>query len=458
MEMEDIKRILENQRIFFETGKTQDVKFRLENLKKLKTLVIHHEQDIRDALWDDFHKPGFEVIATETRFVLKELNLAIKNLRKWSGKRRVKTPIVHFIARSYIKPQPYGQVLVLSPWNFPFQLSFLPLMSALAAGNCVVLKTSQQVPKTNLIIEKILSHFPDQLVAMINGDHDVSDYLLNYNFDYIFFTGSCRVGKYVMEKAAANLTPVSLELGGKNPCVVADDAKLDFAAKRIAWGKFINAGQTCISPDYLLIDNKIKDKFLGLITKEIHSFYGENPELSDNFARVISSANVKRLELLLKKGTIVTGGITDIEKCYLAPTVLSDVSPGDPVMQEEIFGPILPVIGYEEFDEIYNIIDQNPKPLATYIFTQNKKLADNFLQKTQSGSAAVNDTVMQIASPYLPYGGIGCSGMGRYHGKKSFETFSNMRSVLVKSNLIDIFLRYPPYSKFKEKIVGWLLS
>jgi len=266
------------------------------------------------------------------------------------------------------------------------------------------------------------------------------------------------VGKYVMQKASVNLTPVSLELGGKNPCVVASDARLDYAAKRIAWGKLINCGQTCVSPDYLLIDRRVKDQFLELIAKEIRLFYGENPEQSPDFARVISADGVVRLEGLMKKGNIITGGVTNPATRYVAPTIIKDVKPGDPIMQEEIFGPVLPVIDFENFDEVYSIIEQNPKPLATYIFSRNKKLIREFMMKTQSGNASINETVMQIASPYLPYGGVGNSGIGRYHGKKSFETFSNMRSVLVKSNLLDIWLRYPPYSKLKTKFISWLMQ
>ena len=410
-----------------------------------------------DSLWKDFHKPEFEVIATESRFVIKELNYTISKLKRWTRNRRVRTPIVHFLSYSYVSPQPCGQVLILSPWNFPFQLAFMPLVGALAAGNTIILKASGQVPEIGKVMYKILNHFPKEVVAMIDGDHSVNDYLLDQKFDYIFFTGSPRVGKYVMKKASEHLTPVSLELGGKNPCVIAADARLDYAAKRIAWGKFINCGQTCVSPDYVLIDKKVRDQFLQLIKKEISAFYGDNPGKSNDFARVISSASVERLSELIKCGQIVIGGTTDPVTRYVAPTVIKDVKPGDPIMGEEIFGPVLPVIDFEEFDEIYKIIEQNPKPLATYIFSRNKKLIREFLSKTQSGNASVNETVMQIASPYLPYGGIGPSGIGRYHGKKSFETFSNMRSVLVKSNLLDIWLRYPPYSKFKTKIVSFLM-
>jgi aldehyde dehydrogenase (NAD+) len=457
MEKEEISLIIAAQNRFFATGKTLDVNYRIEILKKLRSLIIGHEKEIVEALWKDFHKPEFEVIATESRFVIHELSYIIKKLRRWTRSKRVPTPIIHFLSHSFVQPQPYGQVLVFSAWNFPFQLAFMPLVGALAAGNCVILKSSAKVPNINAVMEKILSLLPNELVAMIDGDHSTSDYLLNQKFDYIFFTGSPTIGKYVMQKASVNLTPFSLELGGKNPCVVAADARLDFAAKRIAWGKLINCGQTCVSPDFVLIDKKVKDRFLELIAHEIRAFYGDNPVKSNDFARVISSESAVRLAELMKCGQIVIGGKSDPASRYVEPTVISEVKPGDPIMQEEIFGPVLPVIDFENFDEVYAIIEMHPKPLATYIFSTNKKLIREFLAKTQSGSVSVNETVMQIASSYLPYGGIGPSGIGRYHGKKSFETFSNMRSVLVKSNLFDIWLRYPPYSKLKTRIISLLM-
>ena len=267
MEKEEIRRLIEAQRNYFASGKTLDINFRIETLKKLRSLIILHESEIVDALWKDFHKPEFEVIATESRFVIKELNYTISKLKNWAKQKRVRTPIVHFLSHSYVLPQPYGQVLVLSPWNFPFQLAFMPLVGAISAGNCVILKVSRQVPNVAALMKKILGEFPRELVAIVDGDHTTSDYLLDQKFDYIFFTGSPKVGRYVMEKASVNLTPFSLELGGKNPCVIAADARLDYAAKRIAWGKFINCGQTCVSPDYLLIDRKVKDQFLGLISE-----------------------------------------------------------------------------------------------------------------------------------------------------------------------------------------------
>jgi aldehyde dehydrogenase (NAD+) len=457
MDHNEINKALGEQRKFFATGKTLDVRFRLEILKRLRSLIIGHEKEFIDALWKDFHKPVFEVVATETQFVIKEINLAIRRLRSWSRPKRVRTPLVHFLAHSYITKQPYGQVLILSPWNYPLQLAFVPLIGAVAAGNCVVLKTSQQVPNCNRVIEKIISHLPRELVLMTNGDHSISEYLLGQKFDYIFFTGSSKIGKYVMKRASENLIPVSLELGGKNPCVIAADAKLDFAARRIAWGKFMNAGQTCICTDYILIDKKIKDEFIDILTKEIGKFYGNDPRLSINYSRIINKTNVERISRFFNAGEIVTGGFADAEDRYITPTVIKNINPDDPVMEEEVFGPLLPIIEFNMIDEVYSIIERNPKPLAVYIFTANRKLAWEFLNKTQSGTAGINDTVVQIASPYLPYGGVGNSGTGKYHGKKSFETFSNTRSVIKKSNLFDFSLRYPPYSHLKLKIIKLMM-
>ncbi|MBI5009361.1 MAG: aldehyde dehydrogenase family protein [Bacteroidia bacterium] len=458
MEKEDIINTLNEQRRFFASGITLDKRYRLEMLRQLRSLIVKYEPEIIDAMWKDFHKPEFEVVASETRLVILELNHAIRNLSSWSGKRRVRSPLVHFLSWSYIRPQPYGQVLILSPWNFPFQLAFIPLVGAIAAGNCVIMKMSQQVPNTMAVMERLLENMPKGLVTMINGDHSISDFLLDHKFDYIFFTGSPRIGRHVMKKAAENLVPLSLELGGKNPCVVCSDARLDFAAKRIAWGKFLNGGQTCVAPDYVLVDKKVKTRFLENIKREIEGFYGSDPKSSSHLCRVLNQENVNRLSLLMKKGTVVTGGITDSESCYVAPTVLADVKPSDPVMEQEIFGPLLPVIEFEKMDAVYDIINQNPKPLAAYIFTSDRKNLRDFMTKTQSGTVAINDTVIQFVSPHLPFGGIGPSGLGRYHGRKSFETFSNMRSVIRKSTLFDIPLRYAPYKKIKSNIIKRILS
>lgn len=457
MHKEELDKILGDQKIFFASGETLDIDFRIENLKKLRSLILHYEDELRDAFKVDFRKPYFEVLGTESRFSIAEINILIRKLRKWSGRQRVRTSVANIPARSYILPQPYGQVLIISPWNYPFQLSMIPLAGALAAGNCVVLKVSQKVPRTGEVISKIISHFPKELVVMAEGEQSLSDYLLDFPFDYIFFTGSPAVGRKVMTKAARNLTPFTLELGGKNPCVVAADAKLGLAAKRIASGKFLNAGQTCIAPDYLLIDNKVKDHFLELLDSEIRSFYGDDPSESPDYCRMINPRKTERMESFLNGATVITGGISNIGECYMSPTIITGVRPEDLVMQEEIFGPVLPVIGFDDFLEIFSVINRNPKSLAAYIFTTSKKLAGEFMARTQSGSVAVNDTVMQIANPHLPFGGIGPSGTGRYHGRKTFETFSNMRSVMEKSNLIDLPVRYPPYTPFKEKVLRLLM-
>lgn len=457
MDKTEIGQILENQKRFFVSGRTLDVNYRLENLKKLRNLILDHEEELIDALRKDFGKPAYEVLATESRFTLSELNFMIRKLRKWAGRQRVKNTLVNFPGKSYLIAQPYGQVLILSPWNYPFQLSIVPAMSALAAGNCVILRVSQKVPYTTDLISKILDHFPKELIALVRGEHSLGDYLLDYAFDYIFFTGSTQVGRKVMLKAAENLTPFTLELGGKNPCVVTADAKLDFAAKRIASGKFINAGQTCVAPDYILIDERVKDRFLELLINSLKSFYSENPEESRDYCRMVNILKTKRMESFIKNGNVLYGGNSNTENCYVEPTIITDVRPDDPIMQEEIFGPVLSVITYHDFSEIYTIINRNPKPLASYIFTGSRKLVNEFLSGTQSGSAVVNDTVMQVASVYLPFGGIGPSGTGRYHGRKSFETFSNMKSVLEKSTLYDIPVRYPPYTTFKEKVLKMLM-
>lgn len=457
MGTEDIALALGKQKLFFESGRTLDIDYRLENLKKLRELIVSHEEEICDAMHRDFRKSPFEVLATESRFTVAEINHMIRNLRSWSGRKRVRTSLVNFPARSYIEAQPYGQVLVLSPWNYPFQLAMVPAMSAIAAGNTVIMKVSQKAAATGQVISKILSNFPDELIFYVGGGHDLTDYLLNYHFDYIFFTGSPDVGRKVMRKASEYLTPVTLELGGKNPCVVTADASLGLAAKRIASGKFINAGQTCIAPDYLLVDSRVKDRFLELLSAEITRFYGTDPSSSNDYCRMINSAKTERMESFIKGANLIAGGVSDSDACYVSPTIISVAGHDDPVMQEEIFGPVLPVITYNEFNEIFPLINRHPKSLAAYIFTGSRKLARQFLSGTQSGSAAVNDTIMQVASPHLPFGGVGPSGMGRYHGKKSFETFSNMKSVLEKSVLFDIPLRYPPYTNFKKKMVKLLM-
>jgi aldehyde dehydrogenase (NAD+) len=446
----EIPGIIETQRVFFNTHKTKDLDFRIQNLKKLKEIIQAYEDKICLALWEDLHKPKFEAYATEVGLVLQELTLQIRKLKKWSRPKKVKTSLIHFFSRSYIHSEPYGNVLIFAPWNFPFQLLFNPLLGAISAGNCVVMKPSKHTPHIAEIMEEMISsNFDPAYIALVKGGKDINKALLNEKFDYIFFTGSQRIGRIVMEAASRNLTPVCLELGGKNPCIVDKDANINLAAKRITWSKFFNAGQTCVAPDYLLIHKDVKEEMIAKIKFFILSFYGSEPKKSQDYNHIVNQANVERLSELIKSGKVIFGGEVDITQKYVAPTLIDDVKPGDPVMQEEIFGPVLPILEFNHIDEALGIINNMPKSLSLYIYTNNSKLQKEILHKTSSGNGAINDSVIQFSNPLLPYGGVGESGMGKYHGKKSFETFSNLKSIMKKTNLFDLPVRYPPYSSLK---------
>ncbi len=453
----EISRINNIQEEFFNTHKTKALSFRLDNLKKMKQLILSHQNRLYDALWADLHKPGFEAYAGEVGFVLQELNLHIRKLKKWSKPKRVRTPLLHFYSTSFIYPEPYGRVLIFSPWNFPFQLAFAPLIGALSAGNCVVLKPSQHTPHTASVMEEILHHFDPQYIAFFKGGHEMNQALLEEKYDYIFFTGSSRVGRIILEKAAGNLTPVSLELGGKNPCIVHNDAPLALAAKRIAWGKFFNAGQSCVAPDYLIIHQEIKDLFLEKLIHHIRDFFGENPELSPDYPRVVNRANIERLQGLMNAGKIVTGGTINPDAKYIAPTVIDDLHPDDPIMKSEVFGPLLPVLIYSRVEEAIEMINRYPKPLAFYLFTRDRILQRRLLNEVSFGTASLNDTTVHFINSHLPFGGVGESGMGKYHGEKSFETFTNYKSILNKTNLFDFPIRYPPYTQRNVNLLKRLL-
>lgn len=458
MEASEIQSLIENQRNFFLTQKTKNTEFRIQNLKKLVKTVKAYENRICKALYLDMHKPEFEAY-TEVGLVIQELKLHIRKLKKWAKPKRVRTPLVHFISKSYFFPEPYGNVLIFSPWNFPFQLLIIPLIGAMSAGNCALLKASRRAPHTADVINEIItSNFDPGYVTLLKGDNETNRVLLESKFDYIFFTGSVSVGKRIMEAASKNLTPVSLELGGKNPCIICKDADIDLAAKRITWSKFYNAGQTCVAPDYLLVQKDIKEKLLNKIKYFIDEFYGEEPSESPDYARIINATNVERLEGLMRSGNIISGGNTNVSENYVAPTLIDNVKPGDLIMQEEIFGPVLPVIEYDNINEIFPVINNKPKPLSLYIFSKNRKLQKYILSRTSSGNGAINDAVIQFSNPYLPYGGVGESGMGRYHGKSTFDTFSNYRAIMKKSNLLDIPLRYPPYTRWKTRVVKRFLG
>ena len=458
MEASEIQSLIKNQKNFFLSQETKNIDFRIRNLKKLLKTVQAFENHICKALYLDLHKPEFEAY-TEAGLVIQELKLHIRKLKKWAKPKRVRTPLVHFISKSYFFPEPYGNVLIFSPWNYPFQLLMIPLIGAMSAGNCALLKASRRAPHTADVINEIISSsFDPGYITLLKGSNEVNRVLLESRLDYIFFTGSVDVGKKIMEAASKNLTPVSLELGGKNPCIICKDADIDMAAKRITWSKFYNAGQTCVAPDYLLVQKDIKEKLLNKIKLFITEFYGKEPSESPDFTRIINAANVERLEGLMKSGNIICGGDTNISENYVAPTLIDNVKPGDLIMQEEIFGPVLPVIEYDNIDEIFPLINNNPKPLSLYIFSRSMKLQKYILSRTSSGNGAINDAVIQFSNPYLPYGGVGESGMGRYHGKSTFDTFSNFRAIMKKSNFPDIPLRYPPYTKRKTKIVKKFLG
>jgi aldehyde dehydrogenase (NAD+) len=453
-----ISDIIYEQRDFFKTGKTKEVAFRLAQLKTLKQAVIKYESAINSALKADLHKSEFETYAAEIGIINKEIDYAIKHIKAWTKPQKAKIPLEQLPGSGYIYAEPLGIALIVGPWNYPFQLIIAPLIGAIAAGNCAILKPSEIAPHTSSIVAEMLQkYFAPTYIAVVEGGIEISQQLLAEKFDHIFFTGGTAVGKIVMEAAAKHLTPVTLELGGKSPCIVDADINIEYAARRITWGKFINAGQSCIAPDYLLIKQKIKSKLLDSIQKYIREFYGEEPAASPDYGRIINQKHFNRLVEFLQNGEVILGGEVNSSERYIAPTLLDPVSLEAPVMQEEIFGPILPVITYTDIEEAIAIINQRPKPLALYLFSQNKKLQERVLQETSSGSVCINDTVMQFAVPALPFGGVGNSGIGSYHGKASFDAFSHYKSVLNRSLLLDVKLRYAPYKgklPLLKRIIG----
>ncbi|MBD2449535.1 aldehyde dehydrogenase [Nostoc sp. FACHB-152] len=444
-ELSNINELIQKQRKFFQLGKTKDIAFRLEKLKTLKQAIVDNETAIVQALQADLNKPEFETYATEIS-IIKEIDYAIKHLHLWTKPKKAEVPLDFFNYSAKIYPEPLGVVLIIGAWNYPFSLIIAPLIGAIAAGNCSILKPSEMAPHTSrLLAEMMGKYFEPEYIAVVEGGVEVSQKLLAQKFDHIFFTGGTAIGKIVMEAAAKHLTPVTLELGGKSPCIVDENINLDHTARRITWGKFINAGQTCIAPDYLLVDKKIKQDLLDSLKKCIKEFYGDNPVNSPDFARIISQKHCQRLSNLLKNGEIIIGGETKLDELYIAPTIIDQVSLTDPVMQEEIFGPILPVIEYTDIAEAIALINSKPKPLALYLFTQNKDLQQRVLQEISCGGVCINDTMMHYAISSLPFGGVGDSGIGNYHGKASFDIFSHHKSVLQNSFWLDLKWRYAPY-------------
>ena len=443
-----IKETLEQQRKYFATGATKDADFRIEQLTNLKTAIQKREADIIKALYADLKKPELEGYIELA--VLQDISYALKHLRFWMKPQKVKAPLTQFPASAYIKPDPLGVVLIISPWNYPFSLMISPLVGAIAAGNCAIVKPSEISANTsNILCEIINDTFATEYISAIPGGVETSQDLLAEKLDHIFFTGGTKIGKIVMEAAAKNLTPVTLELGGKSPCIVDRNINLKETAKRITWGKFLNAGQTCIAPDYLLVDSQVKSELIEEIQNCLQEFYGDDPAKTPDFGRIINDKQFDRLTGLLTAGNIITGGQTNREDLYIAPTLITDVSLEDPVMEDEIFGPILPILEYKDLAEAIAIINKYPKPLALYLFTKDKHKQQQVLENTSSGGVCFNDTIMQVGVTQLPFGGVGESGIGAYHGKYSFDTFSHQKSVLKKSFWFDLNWRYAPY---KDKL------
>lgn len=444
--MEEIKELLRKQRDYYNTGETREVSFRMKQLQKLNQVIRKHETDILNALKKDLNKSEFEGYMTEVGMVYDELRFMMKHLDGWAKPQKVRTSFANFKSVSRIYSEPYGVVLIISPWNYPYLLSLEPLIGAIAAGNCAVVKPSNYSPNvSDVIADMIKEAFDPAYVTVIQGGREANKNLLEEKFDYIFFTGSVAVGKVVMEAASKHLTPVSLELGGKSPCIVDETANLELAAKRIVWGKYLNAGQTCVAPDYLLVHRSVKEPLVELMRKYILRFYGEDPGANTEFPKIINEKHFNRLMDLMERSHVVIGGRGNTETNQIEPTVLDLVEWNSTVMAEEIFGPILPMLVFDDLNEVVSEINKHPKPLALYYFTGSKEKERYVLKNISYGGGCINDTIVHLASSHMPFGGVGESGMGGYHGKASFDTFSHKKSVLKKSNLVDVPLRYPPY-------------
>lgn len=453
--MKELSYLQQQQREFFLSGKTRELSFRQEALKKLSECVIRRKTEILDALHTDLNKSATEGEMTEISVLQEEIRYVSKHMRKWSKPLNVKTPLVLFPARSYRIAEPYGVVLIMSPWNYPLLLSLEPLVGAIAAGNCAIIKPSAYSPATSSIIARIIAEcFPPEYCTVVEGGREENSDLLALPFDYIFFTGSTTVGKKVMEAASANLIPVSLELGGKSPVIIHKSADVDLAAKRIVFGKFINAGQTCVAPDYILVPESLRDQFQERLCHWINTFYPADEQgFIENYPRMVNEKHFDRVLGLLNNEKILFGGESIRQTLTINPTVLTDVFPDSGVMQEEIFGPVLPILTYITLNEAIEFVRSRPKPLALYVFTKDKKAREKVLRELSYGGGCVNDTLVHVASSYLPFGGVGYSGMGSYHGKASFDTFTHYKSILDKGAHLDPSLRYRPYTPGK---IRWL--
>ncbi len=448
--------ILEKQREFFSSGKTIPVKYRIEMLKKLHKAVKNNEKEINDALKADLGKSDFEGFMCEVGLSLTEISYMIKHTKKFAKRKIVYTPIPQFASTSFKKPSPYGNVLIMSPWNYPFLLTIDPLADAIAAGNTVVVKPSAYSPETSKIVKKIIEDcFPPEYVSVVTGGRKENRELLSQKFDMVFFTGSQAVGKEVLRRCSEHLTPAVLELGGKSPCIIDSTAKIKLAAKRIVFGKYLNCGQTCVAPDYVLCHKDIKDELLKEVKKQIKKQYGENPLKNPDYGKIINEKHFDRINGLIDTEKLVCGGESDRSTLQIAPTVMDNVTFDDKVMQEEIFGPVLPVITYENFGDLFEILKGRQKPLALYIFSENRKNINSILERISFGGGCINDVVIHLATSEMGFGGVGESGMGSYHGKTGFDAFSHTKSIVDKKTFMDLPMRYQPYDR---KINGKLLK
>ena len=460
MTNQEIQTLLEGQRAYYRSGATLPVKFRVAQLKKLYACVKKYENEINAALFSDLGKSHFEGFMCESGLALTEISYMIKHTKKFAKRKRIKTPLAQFPARSYQQPMPYGNTLIMSPWNYPFLLSIEPLVDAIAAGNTAIVKPSAYSPATGAVVEKILKEcFLPEYVAVVTGGRAENTALLDQKFDFVFFTGSQAVGKEVLRRMAEHLTPAVLELGGKSPCIVDASASIALAARRIVFGKLLNCGQTCVAPDYVLCERSVKDAFLGAVVAEIKKQYGERPLENQDYGRIVNEKHFSRLCGLVDQEKVVFGGEWDVSTCRITPTVMDNVTEEDAVMGEEIFGPVLPILCFDDFDQMLDDLKRKDKPLALYLFSRNKKHIERVTTELSYGGGCVNDVIIHLATSAMGFGGVGESGMGAYHGKAGFDAFTHYKSIVDKKNWLDLPMRYQPYrSKLHEKLLHLFLK
>jgi len=455
----DISKIVNQQKSFFNSNSTKEVNLRIETLKKLKLILKENEDKLYTAIYDDFKKSKFETYLTELSLIYNELNDAIRNLKKWSKQKRVRTNLANFPAKSYIIPEPLGTILVISAWNYPYQIALIPAISAIAAGNTVVIKPSEIPNNTSKVLAQLINaNFNENHLTVIEGNVATTTELLQQKWDKIFFTGSTPVGKIIYKAAAENLTPVTLELGGKSPTFVLADCNIKITAKRIVWAKFLNAGQTCIAPDYLLVEKRVETKLLEALKKEIEDFYPHSKNINENYVQIVNERNFNRLSQLIPTDKIYHGGEVNPENRSIAPTLLRNIGFEDHIMQDEIFGPILPIIAFENLEDVIKKVKEKEKPLSLYIYSINKKVIKKILHEISFGGGAINESLVQMSNPNLPFGGVGASGIGNYHSKTGFDTFTHYKSILHKTSWLEPNIKFTPFTELKSKILKFLLE